>query len=451
MELIVGRESKSKYPSEVKEVGQYGVVLTSSLLLTSVSRQRQLQLCMRTTNTHAADIRIRCVIESSTSGTIMIIPRENGLVRFYTQLGSRETSNHFSLDKQKLQETILEKAQSILAPYYLTFTRCDWSTCYEVAQRAATTLSAQNRIYLCGDAIHNISPMAGMGMNVSIQDAYNLGWKVGAAVHGLAPRSLLDTYDAERLPVAHALVEFDRMFSRHFIDTLDLNLDDASSDDAEFNKRLDEEHTLIAGVDVDYLQLAPNRWAGLSPSGLEQESTDDSCQGSLVLGRRVPGVQVVSQADGHAISLHKILKSNGLWRLLVFAGDIGSSNSKMESVHRLCADIADSRRNSTSWPLEIITIHSSRRQEVELLQLPPELLPFDSITGFDYEKVFADDTSYHDGHGHAYEKLFGVSVDGQAGGQAIQRLALLRPDAHVAFVGSFKRFPKALSIAQGIF
>jgi flavin-dependent dehydrogenase len=57
------------------------------------------------------------------------------------------------------------------------------------------------RVLLAGDAAHVHSPAGGQGMNTSIQDAANLGWKLAATVSGWAPDGLLDSYDAERHPV----------------------------------------------------------------------------------------------------------------------------------------------------------------------------------------------------------------------------------------------------------
>ncbi len=62
------------------------------------------------------------------------------------------------------------------------------------------------RVFLAGDAAHVHLPIGAQGMNTGIQDALNLGWKLGAAVHGWAPEQLLDTYHAERHPVAAAVL-----------------------------------------------------------------------------------------------------------------------------------------------------------------------------------------------------------------------------------------------------
>ncbi|WP_329399720.1 FAD-dependent monooxygenase [Streptomyces lydicus] len=62
------------------------------------------------------------------------------------------------------------------------------------------------RVFLAGDAAHVHLPLGGQGMNTGMQDAFNLGWKLGAAVHGWAPENLLDTYHAERHPVGAAVL-----------------------------------------------------------------------------------------------------------------------------------------------------------------------------------------------------------------------------------------------------
>jgi 2-polyprenyl-6-methoxyphenol hydroxylase-like FAD-dependent oxidoreductase len=63
----------------------------------------------------------------------------------------------------------------------------------------------KGRILLAGDAAHIHAPMGGQGMNVGIQDAMNLGWKLAGVVHGAAPEALLDSYELERRPVGETL------------------------------------------------------------------------------------------------------------------------------------------------------------------------------------------------------------------------------------------------------
>ncbi|MFH8347986.1 FAD-dependent monooxygenase [Streptomyces sp. NPDC018045] len=63
------------------------------------------------------------------------------------------------------------------------------------------------RVFLAGDAAHVHSPAGGQGLNTSVQDAYNLGWKLGQVIRHGAPDSLLDTYEAERQPIADRILD----------------------------------------------------------------------------------------------------------------------------------------------------------------------------------------------------------------------------------------------------
>ena len=79
-----------------------------------------------------------------------------------------------------------------------------WITVYRANIRMAERFR-DGRVFLVGDAAHVHSPAGGQGLNTSIQDAYNLGWKLAAVLQG-APEDLLDSYEAERLPVAAAVL-----------------------------------------------------------------------------------------------------------------------------------------------------------------------------------------------------------------------------------------------------
>ncbi|OUD00045.1 monooxygenase [Streptosporangium minutum] len=63
------------------------------------------------------------------------------------------------------------------------------------------------RVLLAGDAAHVHPPIGGQGLNLGVQDAFNLGWKLAAQIHGWAPETLLDTYQAERHPVAEDVLD----------------------------------------------------------------------------------------------------------------------------------------------------------------------------------------------------------------------------------------------------
>src|SRR4029077_700393 len=104
-------------------------------------------------------------------------------------------------------------------PYTLEVKEIAWWSVYEIGQRltdkfddvpAAETATRLPRVFIAGDACHTHSPKAGQGMNVSMQDAFNLGWKLASVLKGKCVPRLLHTYSAERQAVAKELIDFDR-------------------------------------------------------------------------------------------------------------------------------------------------------------------------------------------------------------------------------------------------
>ena len=95
----------------------------------------------------------------------------------------------------------------------LSFKSCSWFSTYRIHHRCAERFR-DRRCFLLGDAAHVHSPMGGQGMNTGLQDAYNLAWKLALVVSGKAGAALLDTYEAERIPVARRLLRTtDRAFT----------------------------------------------------------------------------------------------------------------------------------------------------------------------------------------------------------------------------------------------
>jgi len=95
----------------------------------------------------------------------------------------------------------------------LVFKRCSWFSTYRIHHRCAERFR-DGCCFLLGDAAHVHSPMGGQGMNTGLQDAYNLAWKLALVVSGKADAALLDTYESERIPVAHRLLRTtDRAFT----------------------------------------------------------------------------------------------------------------------------------------------------------------------------------------------------------------------------------------------
>ena len=108
------------------------------------------------------DIRMRCAIHSESSGSVMVIPRENKLVRLYIQLTTTENAEGGKkADRSKINpESILASAQRIMRPYKISYRYCDWWTAYQIGQRVGNSFSVKERIFLAGDAVHTHSPKA---------------------------------------------------------------------------------------------------------------------------------------------------------------------------------------------------------------------------------------------------------------------------------------------------
>ena len=94
----------------------------------------------------------------------------------------------------------------------------------EVINTAFWTLSAQvaaqfrhGHVFLAGDAAHRFPPTGGFGMNSGIQDAHNLAWKLEAVLHGWGGPALLDSYEAERRPVAQSNTDFSRLNAQRLL------------------------------------------------------------------------------------------------------------------------------------------------------------------------------------------------------------------------------------------
>src|SRR6516225_6146455 len=171
------------------------------------------------------DIRCKSVIQSASEGSIIVIPREGGyLVRLYVELamldiGERVASRHITLDE------LIAKARRILNPYELDVKEVPWWSVYEIGQRLtdkfddvpdAEVATRLPSVFIAGDACHTHSPKAGQGMNVSMQDGFNLGWKLATVLRGLAAPELLRTYSDERRAVAQELIDFDRELAAMF-------------------------------------------------------------------------------------------------------------------------------------------------------------------------------------------------------------------------------------------
>jgi len=109
----------------------------------------------------------------------------------------------------------LQAAADDLLPDRPRLSDLRWSSMFRISMRLAAQYR-RGRVFIAGDAAHIHPPTGGQGMNTGIQDAYNLAWKLALVAGGIAPVSLLDSYEAERRPVGAEVVARTRAASENY-------------------------------------------------------------------------------------------------------------------------------------------------------------------------------------------------------------------------------------------
>jgi 2-polyprenyl-6-methoxyphenol hydroxylase-like FAD-dependent oxidoreductase len=178
-----------------------------------------------------------------------------------------------------------------------------WIGAFAVHHRMVETFR-RGRVFLAGDAAHIHSPVGGQGMNTGIQDAHNLAWKLAIVIHGRATEALLDTYDAERRPVARRLLR-DVGRATHVVTGLHPAL------------RLFRDQVLLRLVQLGPIRaLISQRVAEFDVS--YEESLLSSGRGHPAPGRRAPFV-FLTRPDGRSATIFDVFDTVG-FTALVFAG-----------------------------------------------------------------------------------------------------------------------------------
>ncbi|WP_417543238.1 FAD-binding monooxygenase [Marinobacter sp.] len=263
-------------------------------------------------NTDFPDIRTKCAIQSSSGGSILHIPREGGyLFRMYVDLGEVSKDDNGQIRQTSL-ETIIAKANKILHPYTLEVKHCPWHTVYEVGHRVTDKFddvppgeegSRTPRVFITGDACHTHSAKAGQGMNVSMQDGWNIAWKLGHVLSGIAPESLLDTYSSERQVVAQNLIDFDREWSSLMAKPADEF--DSPQDLANFYVKTAE---FPAGFMTEYQK-----------SMITGTTEHQQLAAGFPIGKRFKSAKVMRVCDGNKVHLGHHATADGRWRIYAFA------------------------------------------------------------------------------------------------------------------------------------
>ncbi|BCS25308.1 uncharacterized protein APUU_50019S [Aspergillus puulaauensis] len=385
------------------------------------------------------DIRKRCSIHSQNSGSIMIIPRENQLVRLYIQL--REQAHHEEpelasaspdrskktssrVDRSKVTaEQILDSARTILHPYTLDAAEIQWFTAYQVGQRVASAFEKDEHVFIAGDACHTHSPKAGQGMNVSMMDTFNLAWKIAYVVKGFAQPSILSTYELERRTVAQDLIAYDQKLSRLF------SSKPGEISTQDFRRVIEKGTAFTTGCTVNYdRSILVDKPAGQSRSTPHYSPLATK----LAVGMRIPDVKIVMQCDGRPWFFNQRLLSTGQFRVLVFIGDYAARANLKQQMHEVGEYLARAdgfaKALGPRWEsmLELLLIHASPQANVEWDDFPSVFRVRDDRGVMDYWKILADTPCFHDETGQAHERY---GIDKEVGA-----VVVLRPDGYVAKV-----------------
>jgi phenol 2-monooxygenase len=341
------------------------------------------------------DIRLKAVIHSAQAGNVLIIPREGGyLVRLYIELDELAPGERVAA-RNITPERLIDQARRVLHPYALEVKEVAWWSVYEIGQRltdrfddADDALGRPPRVFIAGDACHTHSPKAGQGMNVSMADAFNLGWKLAAVLCGQSDPRLLATYSAERRGVAQALIDFDREFAAMFSARPKdpENPQSQGVDPAEFQRFFVRQGRFTAGTAVHY-----------GPSCIVAAEPRQHHAKGFQVGMRFHSAPVIRLADAKPMQLGHALKADGRWRLIAFAdAEPTAPNSRLGTLCERLGPLLDRITPPGLDPDAVVDLRAVLQQthrDVAHAALPPRLRPRKGRHGLiDYEKIFCADT-----------------------------------------------------------
>jgi phenol 2-monooxygenase len=370
------------------------------------------------------DVRFKTLIQSARDGSIIIIPREGGyLFRLYIELDKLGANERVS-NRNITPEHLIAAARRILNPHTLDVKEVAWWSVYEIGQRLcdkfddvpAEDIAARlPRVFIAGDACHTHSPKAGQGMNVSMQDGFNLGWKLAAVLRGRAAPHLLHSYSAERQAIAKELIDFDREWAA-------LLGSSKGFDAAETQRYFVKHGRYTAGTAAHY-----------RPSLLTGEGTYQHLARGEIIGMRFHSAPVIRVADAKPVHLGHTVKADGRWRIFVFAGagDCGMQNSPVRALCDFLGSAAGSPVKKFTAPgedidavIDVRAVFQQAHRELAIEAMPELLLPRKGRYGLrDYEKVFSPDLK-------GGQDIFDMRGIDRAQGCMV----IVRPDQFVAHV-----------------
>ncbi|MGO2816035.1 MAG: FAD-binding monooxygenase [Brevibacterium aurantiacum] len=391
-------------------------------------------------NSDFPDIRTKCAI-SSKHGNILHIPREGGhLFRMYVDLGEVPED-----DARKVRQTsvaeIIDRANAIIKPYSIDVKNVAWHSVYEVGHRLTdafddtddtTPGSPCPRVFITGDACHTHSAKAGQGMNVSMQDGFNISWKLGQVLSGRSSQELLRTYSAERQVTAKNLIDFDKEWS-----TLMATPQEELPDETYLQDFYVKTAEFPAGFMTEYTESM------ITASTAHQELAT-----GFPVGKRFKSARVQRNCDANYIHLGHRARADGRWRVYVFADAPSPTDATSSKVTELAdwlnADPASPlvkyRRAGEDLDslLELSVIYQQGHTEFSFPDVPTVFRPHVGEFDLEYvEKIYAT----LDGEDIFEER--GISRDGA--------VVVVRPDQYVSGIFPLDAHDEIGSFFDGVF
>lgn len=378
-------------------------------------------------NTDFPDIRVKSFIQSQNHGAIMTIPREGGyLIRFYVEMDSIEKDRR-ATEIEVTEKDLIAKAQQIFHPFTLDVKEVAWWSVYSVGQRLAdrfdnrpadATDDIMPRAFVAGDACHTHSPKGGWGLNTSLPDTFNLGWKMAAVLQGRSDPKLLATYSTERRKVANQLINADRELSKLVATRPQASdtSDQARIDTAEIEAFMKRQSGFVAGTSIEYF-----------PSYISTGQDNQRLAEGFKIGQRFHSAEATRVCDGRSQHLGHLVKADGRWRVFLFGGAEDPTDTTSTAYQFL-----DFMTSSTASPAVkytpkgadpdavIDTYGVFQQSDLAMPDVHPALWPAKGKYGLhDYEKAF---------HSQPTNDIYDLRGINRAEGC----VAVVRPDQHVA-------------------
>jgi 2-polyprenyl-6-methoxyphenol hydroxylase-like FAD-dependent oxidoreductase len=272
------------------------------------------------------DIRPRAIGERVPGGMVMAVRLEEGVDRIVIHPDSLPPRDLADLTFDEIAD-----AWARLTGESLHDADVRWISCFTDSSRQAAQYR-RGRVFLAGDAAHIHIPAGAQGLSVGVQDAVNLGWKLGAVVTGHAPESLVDSYHTERHPVGERLLRNTRAQAQLYL----------TGDRMEPLRH-------VLGELFGYPEAA-RRMAG-KVSGLDIRY-DMHVSGHPLVGSRLPTDWRVALADGGEVSVAQLLHpARGV---LITTGDHhGVVTDRVDVVRGTWAPTGDRQRQ---WGLTAVLV-----------------------------------------------------------------------------------------------